>query len=194
MKKVLIALDYNPTAQKVAEIGYSLVKGADVEVTLMHVMGNPVFYTSTVYEPIMGFGGYIDNDFLYRTFDKTFVNNLHFYDTTEKCNFVIVKDYKGAPANAPNFILISNLMTSQEFWKNNEKCTYQFNINEYYLYCGIMLFAKSTICFNPSSGKFPFLNSANTFGSLLVISNKKCASNSFTLRTDTSLNKPFVPK
>jgi len=64
MKKVLIALDYNPTAQKVAEIGYSLVKGADVEVTLMHVMGNPVFYTSTVYEPIMGFGGYIDTDFL----------------------------------------------------------------------------------------------------------------------------------
>ena len=64
MKKVLIALDYNPTAQKVAEIGFSLVKGADVEITLMHVIGNPVYYSSTVYEPIMGFGGYVDTDFL----------------------------------------------------------------------------------------------------------------------------------
>ena len=64
MKKILIALDYNPTAQKVAEIGFALVKAADVEVTLMHVLTNPVYYSSTVYEPIMGFGGYIDTDFL----------------------------------------------------------------------------------------------------------------------------------
>jgi hypothetical protein len=64
MKKVLIALDYNPTAQKVAELGYSLVKGMNVDITLLHVLTNPVYYSSTVYEPIMGFGGYIDTDFL----------------------------------------------------------------------------------------------------------------------------------
>jgi nucleotide-binding universal stress UspA family protein len=64
MKKVLIALDYNPTAQKVAEIGFSLVKGMHAEVTLVHVLANPVYYSSTVYEPIMGFGGYVDTDFL----------------------------------------------------------------------------------------------------------------------------------
>jgi nucleotide-binding universal stress UspA family protein len=64
MKKVLIALDYNPTAQKVAEIGFDLVKGTNAEITLMHVIGNPVYYSSTIYEPIMGFGGYIDTDFL----------------------------------------------------------------------------------------------------------------------------------
>lgn len=64
MKKVLIALDYNPTAQKVAEIAFSLVKGENVEITLMHVLTNPTYYSSTVYEPIMGFGGYVDTDFL----------------------------------------------------------------------------------------------------------------------------------
>jgi hypothetical protein len=74
----------------------------------------------------------IDNNFLYKTFDKTFVNNMHYYDTTEKNNFIIVKDYKGAPKTAPNFGLISNLMISQQFWKNNEKCTYEFSINELY--------------------------------------------------------------
>jgi hypothetical protein len=83
------------------------------------------------YDPIINWED-MDNDFLYKTFDKTFINNLHHYETTEKCNFVIIKDYKGAPINAPNFVLISNLMTSQQFWKNNEKCTYEFNINELY--------------------------------------------------------------
>jgi hypothetical protein len=74
----------------------------------------------------------IDNNFLYNTFDKTFTNNLHFYDTMERCNFVIVKDYKGVPTHAPNFDKISNLMLSQQFWKNNEKCKYEFSINELY--------------------------------------------------------------
>jgi hypothetical protein len=81
------------------------------------------------YTPIINWED-IDNDFLYKTFDKTFVNNLHFYETTEKNNFIIIKDYKGAPINYPNFILISKLMVSQQHWKNNEKCTYEFNIHE----------------------------------------------------------------
>ena len=83
------------------------------------------------YTPIINWED-IDNDFLYKTFNKTFVNNVHYYETTEKNNFIIVKDYKGAPKTAPNFGLISNLMISQQFWKNNEKCTYEFSINELY--------------------------------------------------------------
>lgn len=70
----------------------------------------------------------IDNDFLYKTFNKTFINNLHQYDTIEKCNFTIVKDYNVARPNGRNWIL----MNSQQFWKNNEKCTYEFSINELY--------------------------------------------------------------
>ena len=60
MKKVLIALDYNPTAQKVAEIGFSMAKSMNAEVILLHVISDPVYYSSTEYSPIMGFNGYMD--------------------------------------------------------------------------------------------------------------------------------------
>jgi nucleotide-binding universal stress UspA family protein len=60
MKKVLIALDYNPTAQKVAEVGFSLAKSMNAEITLLHVITDPVFYSTSGYSPIMGFNGYID--------------------------------------------------------------------------------------------------------------------------------------
>lgn len=60
MKKVLIALDYNPTAKEVAEVGYSLAKAMGAEVTLLHVVSNPLYYSSVEYSPIMGFTGYID--------------------------------------------------------------------------------------------------------------------------------------
>ena len=58
--KVLIALDYDPTAQKVAETGYSLAKAMGAEVILLHVISEPVYYSSLDYSPIMGFTGYMD--------------------------------------------------------------------------------------------------------------------------------------
>lgn len=57
MEKVLIALDYNPSAQKVAETGFSLAKAMGAKVILLHVMTDPVYYSSTEYSPIMGFTG-----------------------------------------------------------------------------------------------------------------------------------------
>src|SRR5450759_1705127 len=60
MKKVLIALDYNPTAQKVAEVGFSMAKAMNAEVILLHVISDPVYYSSAEYSPIMGFTGYMD--------------------------------------------------------------------------------------------------------------------------------------
>ncbi|MCX6252339.1 MAG: universal stress protein [Bacteroidetes bacterium] len=60
MKKVLIALDYNPTAQKVAETGFSLAKAMNAEVILVHVISDPVYYSSAEYSPIMGFDGFMD--------------------------------------------------------------------------------------------------------------------------------------
>ena len=83
------------------------------------------------YTPIINWED-IDNNFLYKTFDKRFINNLYNYDTIEKCYFIIIKDYIGPPENAPKWILIINLMNPQKFWKNNEKCTYEFSINELY--------------------------------------------------------------
>ncbi len=60
MKKVLIALDYNPTAQKVAEVGFNLAKSMNAEVILLHVITDPIFYSTAGYSPIMGFTGYMD--------------------------------------------------------------------------------------------------------------------------------------
>lgn len=58
--KVLIALDYNPTAQKVAESGFSMAKAMNAEITLLHVISDPVYYSSTEYSPIMGFNGFLE--------------------------------------------------------------------------------------------------------------------------------------
>ena len=58
MNKVLIALDYNPTAQKVAEVGFSMAKSMNAEVILLHVITDPVFYSTAGYSPITGFTGY----------------------------------------------------------------------------------------------------------------------------------------
>ncbi len=60
IKKVLIGLDYNPTAQKVAETGHSIAKSMKAEVLLLHVVTDPVYYSSAEYSPIMGFTGYMD--------------------------------------------------------------------------------------------------------------------------------------
>ena len=60
MKKVLIAIDYDPTAQKIAEQGYELSKLLGAEVILVHVVTDPVYYSTTDYSPIMGFGGFMD--------------------------------------------------------------------------------------------------------------------------------------
>jgi nucleotide-binding universal stress UspA family protein len=62
MKKVLIALDYDPTSQKVAETGFSLAKTMGSEVILMHVMSDPVDYSSMEYSPRLGFIGYKDTE------------------------------------------------------------------------------------------------------------------------------------
>jgi len=60
MKKVLIALDYDPTAQKVAEAGFSMAKSMNADITLLHVITDPVFYSTSGYSPIMGFNGFMD--------------------------------------------------------------------------------------------------------------------------------------
>ena len=65
MKKVLIAIDYDPTAQKVAEAGYAIAKSMGSEVILLHVLSDSVYYYSTdAYSPIMGFSGYLGIDSL----------------------------------------------------------------------------------------------------------------------------------
>jgi nucleotide-binding universal stress UspA family protein len=62
MKKILIALDYNPSAQKVAEIGYTLAKSMNGKVILLHVISDVTYYSSLNYSPIMGFDGFSSVD------------------------------------------------------------------------------------------------------------------------------------
>jgi nucleotide-binding universal stress UspA family protein len=57
MTKVLIALDFNPTAQKVAEKGFTLAKTMGAEVILLHVIVDPIFYSSMESAPMMGYVG-----------------------------------------------------------------------------------------------------------------------------------------
>ncbi|MBN1132137.1 MAG: universal stress protein [Bacteroidales bacterium] len=60
MKKVLIALDYDQSGKKVAETGYSMAGSMDAEVTLLHVIADPTFYSDLDYSPITGFLGYMN--------------------------------------------------------------------------------------------------------------------------------------
>jgi nucleotide-binding universal stress UspA family protein len=58
MKKILIALDYNPSAQKIAETGYSLATSMNASVVLLHVMEETGYYSAYEYSPIMGFNNF----------------------------------------------------------------------------------------------------------------------------------------
>jgi nucleotide-binding universal stress UspA family protein len=49
-KKVMIALDYDQSSQKVAEVGYSIGQSLQAEVILLHVISElPVYYSAYTY-------------------------------------------------------------------------------------------------------------------------------------------------
>lgn len=50
IKKVLIAMDYDETSQKVAEVGFSMANALNAETILLHVISEqPVYYSSYTY-------------------------------------------------------------------------------------------------------------------------------------------------
>ena len=84
MKKVLIALDYGPTAQKVAEQGYSLAQKLGAKVILLHVVNDAVYYSSTEYSPIMGFEGFMDvTQYQSGTVEGLIKSSNHFLEKTK---------------------------------------------------------------------------------------------------------------
>ena len=90
MKKILIAIDYDPTAQKVAEEGFELAKTMGAEVVLLHVIADPVYYSSTDYSPIMGFTGYLNTDLLQlSTLGELKKASMHFLEK--------IRDHLGNP-------------------------------------------------------------------------------------------------
>lgn len=60
MKKILIAIDYDPSAEKVAEAGYALGMAMAADIILLHVIAEPSYYSSMEFSPIMGFTGFAD--------------------------------------------------------------------------------------------------------------------------------------
>jgi nucleotide-binding universal stress UspA family protein len=62
IRTVLVALDYEPSAQYVAEMGYTIATGLGADLALMHVVADYVYYTSTEYSPVMGFSGFNSAD------------------------------------------------------------------------------------------------------------------------------------
>jgi nucleotide-binding universal stress UspA family protein len=58
MSKVLIALDYDPSAQEVAEKGFAFAKSMGAQVVLLHVTSDYVYYSSLDYSPILGYDSF----------------------------------------------------------------------------------------------------------------------------------------
>ncbi|MDG3581979.1 MULTISPECIES: universal stress protein [Galbibacter] len=82
MKKVLIAIDYNPTTEKVVEKGYELAKTLNAQVCLLHVISNLQYY-GIQYPSFMGY------DAMNVTFDPKFQDEMKkvakdFLDTAQK--------------------------------------------------------------------------------------------------------------
>lgn len=67
MKKILIALDYEPLAQKIAETGYELAKKLEAKIVLVHVVSDVVYYSSLNYPSVMGYDGFNNLDMLQLT-------------------------------------------------------------------------------------------------------------------------------
>lgn len=97
-KKVLIAMDFDPTAQKVAEVGYSFAKTMKAEVVLLHVMQDSVYYPSISSMdnfPIMGFTGSIiapiqlDTDKKLRIESQNYLDSVKFHLGDEAIKTVV---------------------------------------------------------------------------------------------------------
>jgi nucleotide-binding universal stress UspA family protein len=83
MKKVLIALDYNLTAQKVAEKGFSLARAMGAETILLHVIADETYYTIIQYSQRIGFMGFSASEASH-LFDDGLENAMkHFLDRSK---------------------------------------------------------------------------------------------------------------
>lgn len=73
----------------------------------------------------------VDNEFLYKTIDTDFVNNLHLLDTDDvgfkNCFLKLVKEKHDPLKKIPGIMVT---LISQKYFLSNKKCTYEFDIKE----------------------------------------------------------------
>ena len=84
MKKILVALDYSPSAQSVAEVGYNLAKATNGEVLLIHIVADINYYSSMAYSPIMGFSGYTFPDIALDVVNDLEAESLRFLNESKR--------------------------------------------------------------------------------------------------------------
>ena len=102
MKKILIAIDYGPTSQKIAEEGYKFAKSINAHIVIVHVIEEDAYY-STISDPsIMGFSGFTDADLKKddKQFRKTAEDFLVKVKAYLKDDSIETKIKKGDPAEA----------------------------------------------------------------------------------------------
>ncbi|MFY8004939.1 MAG: universal stress protein [Chitinophagaceae bacterium] len=114
MRKVLIAIDYSPAAQKVAEMGYALGKAMQAEIVLLHVMEEEHYYASTIYDPIMGFGGFVNINLLSRDTANYIVHGAEMFLNKTKQHL--------ADNNIKTMVLHGNISETIIETAHKEKC------------------------------------------------------------------------
>ena len=77
----------------------------------------------------------IDNKFIYNFFDNEYVEQLHVndLDTWDKCFLKFVQENSKKEYVKPEVGIVCTFL-SQNYWIENEPCTYEFNIDEIYLF------------------------------------------------------------
>lgn len=73
----------------------------------------------------------IDNKIIYDLFDKSVIQNINTCEEENQLNFLrklVTNDLKNVELK--NFRFLWSLLVSQNYWKSNKICTYEFDINE----------------------------------------------------------------
>lgn len=84
IKKILIALDYDPTAQKVVETGFSLAESMKAEVVLLHVIADSTYYLALEYSRVDGLMGFSKTESLHLFDDGLKKAMKHYLDKTKQ--------------------------------------------------------------------------------------------------------------
>ena len=84
IKKILVALDYDPTAQKVAEEGFSLARAVNAQLLLLHVISELTYYSTDEHITIMGFAGYQDVIAIQNNNDGLIEESQNFLEKTKQ--------------------------------------------------------------------------------------------------------------
>lgn len=97
MKTVLIALDYDPSAVKVAEYGFLFVQNMDAKVIFLHLISNSDVYSNIGHIIIKGFfAGHlkvktepVENPINIKQMAKDFLNKIKFHLGNDKIQIII---------------------------------------------------------------------------------------------------------